>query len=356
MNNDFKVELVNSISDHFKVIENIGDGTYGSVQKCRDDRTNEIVALKKIKIINQNDGFPQNTIREVKLLKQLHHDNIVFLKSVVHSKSDQSIFLVFEYCYYDLDALIHMQDIPDYTIKSIMRQLITVLCYLTVKNVVHRDLKPANMFITKDNILKLGDFGLARELTDKGRYSDSVITLWYRPPELFLGCHEYGPEVDIWSAACILYEMIAKKPLFAARENISQIQEIFRICGTPDEDDWPEWRKYDSQKAAAVSGYATKFPNRLKEHLQKTLPESSYDIIDLLLKMLRMNPKKRITAEAAMNHPYFRKPEFEVDPRTLPPLTLPEMHQLKMKEAKDPKKHHHSPLAKPHHEKLPFMM
>ena len=115
-----------------------------------------------------------------------------------------------------------MPDLPPFPpqfLRSLMRQLMTVLYYLSIRKVVHRDLKPANMFITKNNVLKLGDFGLARELTANSRYSDKVITLWYRPPELFLGSYEYGPEVDMWSAACIFYEMITHRPLFYSHEN-----------------------------------------------------------------------------------------------------------------------------------------
>ena len=335
---DFPVELVHSINDHFQIIESIGDGTYGCVQKCRDLKTNEIVALKRIKIIRADEGFPHNTIREVKLLRQLRHDNIVLLKGVIHVKTERSIYLVFEYCDYDLHALLYMPGLGalnNQLLHSLMRQLMTVLFFLQVRRVVHRDLKPANMFITKNNILKLGDFGLSRELTSNSRYSDNVITLWYRPPELFLGCHNYGPEVDMWSAGCIFYEMITKHPLFVASENndTKQMQAIMNICGTPDDKDWPEWKNYEKSSIFKPS-VATKKPNRLKEHLYRTIPKESHGIIDLLLRMLQMNPRRRITAENAMNHPYFRNPDFEVDPRTLPKLTFPEMHQLKVQETK----------------------
>ena len=335
---DFPVELVHSINDHFQIIENIGDGTYGCVQKCRDLKTNEIVALKRIKIIRKEEGFPHNTIREVKLLRQLRHDNIVLLKGVIHVKTERTIYLVFEYCDYDLQALLYMPGLPNLNLQflhCLMRQLLTVLCYLKVRGVVHRDLKPANMFVTKSNILKLGDFGLSRELTSNSRYSDTVITLWYRPPELFLGSHNYGPEVDMWSAGCIFYEMLTKHPLFVSSDNtdVKQMQAIMNICGTPDDKDWPEWKTYDKSLLFKHTAQQ-RIANRLHEHLYKTIPKESHGIIDLLMRMLQMNPRRRITAEQAMNHPYFRDPSFEVDPRTLPKLTLPEMHQLKVQQAK----------------------
>ncbi|OHS95127.1 Cell division control protein 2 3 [Tritrichomonas foetus] len=322
-----------SITERFRVICNIGKGSYGVVQKCQDIITNDIVAVKKILQQNKMNDCPQNTIREVLLLNELQHDNIVELKFIVQCKeSDEGLYLVFEYCEYDLYALLYKSYLkPDY-LKSLMKQLLVALHVLSIRRIVHRDLKPANIFVTRNNILKLGDFGLARQLSECTRYSHQVVTLWYRPPELLLGVKQYGTEVDIWSAGCILYEMVTSKVLFrsASNDDISQLIEIFKLIGRPNKD----WIGFQGEKANLFSSVKDKIPKdsyekqSFKKHLEDTIPQEYQEMIDLLLKMLALNPSERITAEEALNHPFIRSINDSIDPLKLPELTFEEIHQL----------------------------
>ena len=208
-------------------------------------------------------------------------------------------------------------------------------------HIVHRDLKPANIFITRDNVLKLGDFGLARKIDEETnkKYTSKVITLYYRAPELLLNCQKYRYEVDIWSVGCIIYELITKDPLFQCpRENAEAIPQaiaIFKICGTPDPDDWPEFKDLDKND---LFTHKTKQPNRLKEHLEEKIPERFKDSIDLLLQMLQLNPSKRITAEQAMMHPFITKYGADLEPSKLPPInSKSELHQMAVSEKKKKK-------------------
>lgn len=340
---DMPLEVVHlrSITDRFRIICNIGKGSYGVVQKCQDIETNDIVAVKKILQQNKLNDCPQTTIREVILLQELHHDNIVELKFVVQcEEANEGLYLVFEYCEYDLYALLYKNYLKQDYILSLMKQLLVAIYVCTIRRIVHRDLKPANIFVTKNNVLKLGDFGLARRLSECTRYSHQVVTIWYRPPELLLGVKQYGTEVDIWSAGCILYEMATSKVLFrsASNDDVSQLIEIFKFMGRPKKD----WIGFQGEKAQLFSNVKDKVPkeSEIKKYLKETVPESyGDDFIDLLLKMLAVNPSERITAEESLNHPFIRAIDSSKDPYKLPELDVEEIHQLVVsKERKREKK------------------
>ncbi|KAL5982188.1 Cyclin-dependent kinase C-2 [Asimina triloba] len=265
--------------DCFEKLELIGEGTYGQVYMAREIRTGEIVALKKIRMDNEREGFPITAIREIKILKKLHHENVIKLKEIVTSpvtgdsnKYRGSIYMVFEYMDHDLTGLADRPgmrfSVPQ--IKCYMRQLLTGLHYCHVNQVLHRDIKGSNLLIDNEGNLKLADFGLARSFSNdhSGNLTNRVITLWYRPPELLLGSTKYGPSVDMWSVGCIFAELLHGKPIltgkneFAYRPNPcsghpifilvvhgqlaasshwlqDQLNKIFELCGFPDEVNWP---------------------------------------------------------------------------------------------------------------------
>ncbi|KAK6138267.1 hypothetical protein DH2020_028014 [Rehmannia glutinosa] len=209
--------------DCFEKLEQIGEGTYGQVYMAREIKTGEIVALKKIRMDNEREGFPITAIREIKILKKLHHENVIKLKEIVTStdgnKYRGGIYMVFEYMDHDLTGLADRPgmrfSVPQ--IKCYMRQLLTGLHYCHVNQVLHRDIK--------------GDHNA--NLTNR------VITLWYRPPELLLGTTKYGPAVDMWSVGCIFAELLNGKPIFPGKDEPEQLNKIFDICGTPSEEIWP---------------------------------------------------------------------------------------------------------------------
>jgi cyclin-dependent kinase 2 len=221
--------------EQYEKVEKIGEGMYGVVYKARDRITNETIALKKIRLEQEDEGVPSTAIREISLLKEMHHGNIVRLQDVVHS--EKRLYLVFEYL--DLDLKKHMDTCPDLAkdprlIKTFLYQILRGIAYCHSHRVLHRDLKPQNLLIDRrTNALKLADFGLARAFGIPVRtFTHEVVTLWYRAPEILLGSCHYSTPVDVWSVGCIFAEMVTQRPLFPGDSEIDELFRIFRylVC------------------------------------------------------------------------------------------------------------------------------
>ncbi|CAH8480573.1 unnamed protein product [Schistosoma rodhaini] len=233
--------MTNQVVLKYEKLEKIGEGTYGKVYKARNRETHEIVALKRVRLENDDEGIPSSAFREICLLKELKHKNIVRLFDVLLSESRLTI--VFEYCDQDLKKYFDScnGDIDQNTVKLFMFQLLRGLQFCHSHNVLHRDLKPQNLLINDNGELKLADFGLARAYGIPVRqYSAEVVTLWYRPPDVLLGAKLYTTSIDMWSAGCIFAEMSnAGRPLFPGYDVDDQLQRIFKLLGTPTESTWP---------------------------------------------------------------------------------------------------------------------
>jgi len=275
----------------------------------RDNVTEAVVALKKVRLDNEEEGVPSTTLREVGLLKELRHDNIVSLTDVVYT-SKPRLYLVFEYM--ELDLKKHMDTAPDFRnnhrlIKRFLYQILQGVMYCHSRGVLHRDLKPQNVLIDKDKCsLKLADFGLARCCSIPVRaYTHEVVTLWYRAPEILLGSRHYSTPIDIWSIGCIFAEMINQHPLFPGYTEIEQLFKIFRALGTPNEEVWPGVTSLPDYKSG------NQFPQwpilRSFEEAQQLAPTLDPAGLELLLHMLCYHPTRRITAREALEHEYFKE-------------------------------------------------
>ena len=227
--------------EKYQKIEKIGEGTYGVVYKAKDRVTGEILALKKIRLEAEDEGIPSTAIREISLLKQLQHPNIVRLYDVVHS--EKKLTLVFEYLDQDLKKYLDNAGdtgLDQATIKSFLWQLLQGISYCHQHRVLHRDLKPQNLLINLEGELKLADFGLARAFGIPVRsYTHEVVTLWYRAPDVLLGSRKYSTPVDMWSVGCIFSEMVTGQPLLPGGSENDQLLRIFKLLGTPTVQSWP---------------------------------------------------------------------------------------------------------------------
>ncbi|XP_077159650.1 cyclin-dependent kinase 5 isoform X3 [Paroedura picta] len=260
------------VMQKYEKLEKIGEGTYGTVFKAKNRESHEIVALKRVRLDDDDEGVPSSALREICLLKELKHKNIVRLHDVLHS--DKKLTLVFEFCDQDLKKYFDScnGDLDPEIVKSFMFQLLKGLGFCHSRNVLHRDLKPQNLLINRNGELKLADFGLARAFGIPVRcYSAEVVTLWYRPPDVLFGAKLYSTSIDMWSAGCIFAELAnAGRPLFPGNDVDDQLKRIFRLLGTPTEEQWPGMTKLPDYK-----------------------------------NLLKCNPVHRISAEEALQHPYF---------------------------------------------------
>ncbi|GFG35890.1 hypothetical protein Cfor_05251 [Coptotermes formosanus] len=275
------------------------EGTYGTVFKAKNRETHEIVALKRVRLDDDDEGVPSSALREICLLKELKHKNIVRLYDVLHS--DKKLTLVFEHCDQDLkkyfDSLNGEID-PD-IVKSFMYQLLRGLAFCHSHNVLHRDLKPQNLLINKNGELKLADFGLARAFGIPVKcYSAEVVTLWYRPPDVLFGAKLYTTSIDMWSAGCIFAELAnAGRPLFPGSDVDDQLKRIFKWLGTPTEETWPGISQLPDYKPFPMYHPSMSF--------SQVVPKLNSKGRDLLQRLLVCNPALRLPAEDAMTHSYF---------------------------------------------------
>ncbi|KRX08882.1 Protein kinase-like domain [Pseudocohnilembus persalinus] len=321
------------VNKYYKVIEEVGQGAYGRVYKAEYLKNNTLVALKKFESTNDdhnNNGFPITALREIKLLKQLDHQNILKLREIIVTKPSErnrfrgSTFMVLDYMNHDFSGLFKTKySFPYPQIKNIMLQILQGVNYLHQQQICHRDLKIANILLNNDGVVKIGDFGLARHMPqEQQQYTFKVVTLWYRAPELLLGNKQYSTQIDMWSVGCILAEFLCGDNLLKGDGEARQIEKIFELCGSPSEEYWPGHKNLPLYKDLAPR---QEYQNKLKEKVLFKNPNLDEVGLDLLEKLLQLNPDKRLTAVQALEHPFFKTQPF---PEKISKLNKDECHEM----------------------------
>jgi len=305
MNKNCKIE-------NFDIIEEVGKGEYGIVFKARHKDSKHLYALKQIDLSDPKEGVPSTTIREIALLKDIDHPNIIKLFNVIHYS--KKFYLVLEICSSDLKKFISdkVNGVSIAETKLILFQILKGLEVLDSCSVMHRDLKPQNILVIKPvnnlekktgvdfPVIKLADFGLARSCSIPVQtYTPGVVTLWYRAPELLLGFPKYNESIEIWSLGCIFYEIITRKALFTANTENNMLKKIFEALGSPHVSEWPELKSYPSYDLIKD------WPSFDEQPLHELLPNLDDMGLDLLGKMLQLNPKMRISTSEALEHKWF---------------------------------------------------
>ncbi|XP_012282419.1 cyclin-dependent kinase 11B isoform X2 [Orussus abietinus] len=317
--------------EEFQCLNRIDEGTFGVVYRARDKRTDEIVALKRLKMEKEKDGFPITSLREINTLLKAQHPNIVTVREIVVGSNMDKIFIVMEYVEHDLKSLMETMKqkkqvfIPG-EVKCLMQQLLRAVSHLHDNWILHRDLKTSNLLLNHRGILKVGDFGLAREYGSPLRqYTSIVVTLWYRAPELLLRGRDYSTPIDMWSVGCIFAELLRMQALFPGDSEIDQLNRIFKELGTPSDRIWPGYSQLPMVQKVGFTHYPV---NNLRQRFSLSLSDLG---IELLNKFLTYDPHQRITAEDALKHGYFTETPLPIDPEMFP--TWPAKSELGIRTA-----------------------
>ncbi|XP_036838834.1 cyclin-dependent kinase 15 isoform X1 [Oncorhynchus mykiss] len=303
----WKTGLQFGTANSYLNLEKIGEGTYATVYKGISRINGHLVALKVIRMKTE-EGVPFTAIREASLLKGLKHANIVLLHDIIHTK--EALTFVFEYVQTDLAEYMtqHPGGLHSYNVRIFMFQLLRGLSYIHGRRILHRDLKPQNLLISYLGELKLADFGLARSKSIPCQtYSSEVVTLWYRPPDVLLGSTDYSTALDIWGAGCIFIEMLQGTPAFPGVADVfEQLQKIWAVVGVPTEESWPGVNELPNFRP---EWFQPCEPQQFR-NVWKRLSQLPYKTEDLAQQILITIPRDRVSAQDALQHPYFN---------TLPP-------------------------------------
>ncbi|KAK4054249.1 hypothetical protein OIV83_001275 [Microbotryomycetes sp. JL201] len=287
---------------NYERLNEIEEGSYGIVFRARCKTTGDIVALKKIKMDKEKNGFPITSLREIQTLMVCNHENIVRVREIVVGDTLTQVFIVMDFVEHDLKTLLSTMPTPFLAseIKTLMMQLLSAMALCHDNWIVHRDLKTSNLLMNNRGQIKVADFGLARTYGDPlGDMTQLVVTLWYRAPELLFGATEYSTAVDMWSIGCIFGELILKEPLLPGKGEIDQVSKarpIFKLLGRPTEEMWPGFTKLPNVKSFNLTSAQPQTFRYLTQHG-----------LDLLQGLLTYDPDKRLTAEQALKHPYFQE-------------------------------------------------
>jgi len=278
--------------EKYQKISKIGEGTFGIVYKAIDRKSNEYVALKKVRLMQEEEGIPSTAIREIALLKELIHVNIVKLVDVMHSI--KKLTLVFEYIDTDLKKIIDKTEgkgLEASICKSYLYQILQGMRLIHKLKILHRDLKPQNILVTNDGIIKIADFGLSRGFgIPVKNYTHEVVTLWYRPPDVLIGNKNYYTSIDIWSIGCIFAEMLIGNVAFQGQNEDDQLERIMNMFGC--------------SESIEKSVFGWKYP--IQKSINEVFPSIiDHDCLDLLERMLNLNPELRISVDDALKHRYF---------------------------------------------------
>ncbi|KII68981.1 Cyclin-dependent kinase 11B [Thelohanellus kitauei] len=298
--------------NNFETMNRIEEGMYGVVFRARDLHTGQCVALKKLKMEREREGFPITSLREINCLLKCRHENIVHVKEVVVGDNMNKIFIVMEYIEHDLKSLMESMRKPfslDQT-KTLLMQLLKGVAHLHDNWIIHRDIKTSNLLLNHRGILKIADFGLAREYgSPLAPYTPVVVTLWYRSPELLLGIKEYSYPVDIWSVGCVFAELVIWKALFRGSSEADQIKNIFQVA------------------------IRKKCRNSVPPPIKYGLGHQLFRSYPFPKTLLTYDPNQRISASDALNHDFFTEPPLPCPPSLFP--TWPTKHEREARHNRD---------------------
>jgi mitogen-activated protein kinase 1/3 len=289
-------------SKYIPPIRPIGRGAYGIVCSAVNTETNEEVAIKKIGNAFDNRIDAKRTLREIKLLCHMEHENIIAIKDIIRPPQRENfndVYIVYELMDTDLYQIIRStQPLTEDHCQYFLYQLLRGLKYIHSANILHRDLKPSNLLLNANCDLKICDFGLARTTSETDFMTEYVVTRWYRAPELLLNCSEYTAAIDIWSVGCIFMEILKREPLFPGKDYVQQLRLITELIGSPDDSDLGFLRSDNARR------YIRQLPQFPKQPFSHKFPNMAPAAVDLLEKMLVFDPSKRITVQEALSHPY----------------------------------------------------
>ena len=313
----------------YRRLDKVGQGTYSTVYRGQDLTDGRVVALKHIRLANMDDDSLEFMAREIDVLARLgSHPSVVSLLDVACGKTKSSMYLVFEYVEHDLAGLLSVAEKHSLRLGQVKRlasQLLSALSHCHARGVMHRDIKGSNLLVSDEGTLKLADFGLARR-TPRGMepLTNRVVTLWYRPPELLLGARAYdGAALDAWSAGCIIAELLHFSPILPGRTEVEQLHKIFKLCGSADAEEVAKRIELQNRALKAKAGGDGKKSSGKEDEggglaVGVPSPENAYrrtvhekfesfppDALDLVQKLLVVDPLKRLTAAQALEHPFF---------------------------------------------------